>query len=357
LEDARSRLFSLFTEWLNRRGFYYLEGASLRGASGRVYSVPLIVFTDDGAIPVDYVGERISRAALAKVETLIKDAGVRGAGVLAGDAGPEELYNAFKARVDVFTLKGLELLNSLAASGLDAVFLIPDPRSAGDPERLVESRCAGRIKRLLGKPKVEAKSCVYLPVYACKASAGARRATAFLAVSALTGGVLYAEKGVLREGLLKASRLPDELKPVYSRLRGERIARRDFVRVWGRRTWSRFLGEAEKLGLASLEKGEELVVVDDVPRIEDAEAAAETLLAPATRSPASHCSVALPTVSPGKAAAELYKVAGWRIHSYTLLFAPLYLAEVEGELCGVTLWRGEPLTYKSLPPRLLELQG
>lgn len=352
-DAASSNPVEALSAWMKKRGIFHVKRLTVKGASGRSYALDILAFTEKGMVPVVYVGSKLGRAALVKVESMLRDIGVRSAGIIVDEANSEDLAKSISIGVDVFTLQGLNLLLLLAANGLDAVFLVPEPRLLGDAKQLAEARCTGRIKRLLGRSRVEAGSCTYIPFYVYEASASEGRQL-FLAVSGLSGGVLYLEKGHLGEALLRALHLPPSLAHVYSKLRGKRVRKFDFMRIWGRKLWNEMLSVGGELGLARLEMGSELVIEDDLPRLEVVEAAAETLLSPATRSPASDCIVKLPIISPGLAASSLYKLAGLKASSFSLVFAPVYAARLADEVCGITLWPGGPLTYKPLPEHVLD---
>ncbi len=355
MSKGESSLLGMMKEWLRLRGLYFVESARVRGRSGSVHTLDLAVFTDKGLVPAVLVGERLRKADIARLSKLRADIASHSVAALVETASAEELFHASSSRVEVFTREGLSLLITLARGGLDPVFLVPNPLLLSEAGRLLRDRCGGRLRILIRRGAVEEGPCIYVPIYVYK---GIREggSQASFAASAVTGSLLYSRGGSLGEALRAASTLPEELKHIYSRLRGRRIEKRDFVRLWGRKAWSDFTSAALKVGIARLE-GSTLTVVDEVPSSEELEAAVDSLIAPATRSPAEECKIAEPLVSPGKTASEIYRLSGLHPYSYSLLMAPIKLGRVEGELCAVTLWGSEPLTYKPAPRELLEYWG
>ncbi len=355
MSKGESSLLGMMKEWLGLRGLYFMESAKVRGRSGSLHTLDLVVFTEKGLVPVVLVGERLRKADIARLSKMRADIASHSVAALVETASAEELSHASSSRVEVFTSKGLSLLITLARGGLDSVFLVPNPQLLSEAGRLLRERCSGRLITLIRRGAIEEGPCIYIPIYVYK---GVREGggQASFAASALTGNLLYSQKGSLSEALRAASTLPDDLKHIYSRLRGRRIEKRDFVRLWGRKAWNDFTSAAVKAGIARLE-GSMLTVADEVPSTDDIEAAVDSLIAPATRSPAEECRIAEPLVSPGRAASEIYRLSGLHPHSYSLIMAPVKLGRVNGEPCVVTLWGSEPLTYKPAPRELLEYWG
>lgn len=349
-------LLELAKIWFDKKGFYYIENTRIKGYSGRIYDVDLAVFTDNGLTPVLNIGDTLNNTVIVKVSRMIKDLGSREAVILVSKASSTELKAARDAKIDVLTEDGLRTLITLAENGLDTVFLLPKPEHVSEASQLAESKCAGRLQRLIRHPRVEWGLCIYTPFYIYHAISPPDRLVSAV-ISSLSGGLLYLEKGSLRESMLNAIRLPDELKVIYARLRGSRISKRDFLRIWGRKEWGEFVRTLSKLDLIEMHGRDEIKVVDDVPDISGVDSAADEFLVPATRSPASECRVALPRVSPGKAASDLYRITGIKAISFTLIMAPLYVAKISGGLCGLTLWLDPPLTYKPVPASIIEAEG
>ena len=355
LEDLAEYYFSL-------RGFTYTRNARVRGASGAVHEVDILLRTAKGNIVVEVKNHSrpLPKEVVMKAFEVARDIGAHGAVVVSASGFTEGAKRvAFSLGVELLTLDDILSYIEAAEAGGNAIFLAQ--RLTREGLEVEARRRARRRLLLIPVESPEWLGCIYAPMYYLEGrillgGRDPRFLDVDTAFSAVTGLPLALRQGRLAEVAQRSSLLPPEVAEEYRRLAGSTLSRRDYVAAHGERAWRRLERSLRRLGLVETisARPKTVRVIDDRARLEELEEAAATLLAPKAGGPKG-CALLEPRYSPGAVAGLARRLYGVRVRSYRSIYAPMAAFRMRGRdgsyrFLLLTAWTPKPLVFEPSDP-------
>lgn len=350
----------LVERYFTLQGYPLRRNARVRGASGALHEVDILLETREGPVVVEVKNHSrpVPKEVVMKAYEVAQDIGARGAVVVSASGFTEGARRvAASLRVELLTLDDILSYIEAAGAGGRAVFLQARlGRGRLDSEA---SRRARRRLLLLRLERPEPLGCVYAPIYYLEGRVRlgeGRYRDVDAAFSAVTGLPLGASGGVVYEGAPKSSLLPPELAGEYRRLAGRRVARAEYVAEHGEAAWRRLERALRRLGLAATVQARPKVVevIDDRPGLGELEEAASLLVAPKAGGPG-RCALAEPRYSPGGVASLAERLYGLRARAARSIYAPVAAYRMRARdgtyrLLYLTAWTPRPLEFRPADP-------
>ncbi len=315
----------------------------------------LLLDTQDGPVVVEVKNyrQKVGKEAVIKASTVADDIGVRGVIVVSASGFTDDAVKVAKAlRVELLTLDDLLGQIELSTMPGDAVFLNVSV-GRGEALRYASKQARRRILFLRDeKPSIE--ECVYHPIYYITArvtvGSGPRYMDVNIAVPSVYGLPLAYRGGRMELGLGRVAGMPHELLRAYRKIAGSVVSRSELVGRLGESGWRRLYNMLQAAGLVETASRKPLIVriLNDIPRVDELEAAADTMITQASRAPSRECRLEEPLISPGAVSSFLEAALDARISKYTFLYAPLYKVRLTARdgsyrIIWVTAWTPKPV--------------
>jgi len=322
LEDLVEYYFKL-------RGFHGVRNARIRGSSGAVHEVDLLLRSSGGVIVVEVknVATPVPKEAVIKAFEVARDIGARGAIVVSASGFTRDAERMARSLgVELISME--EILDYIeSARALEGSVLLRPRHSVGE----ADSTARRRASRILFFRREEPLrlGCIYAPFYYVEATIRVegplpRYRDVDIVVSGVSGLPLYRRGPRILEGAPRASGLPPELSEAYRLLAGRSVTWGEASSIAGESAWRRLYHTLKGLGLLEVvsSKPKRYRVVDDRPPLNAVEEAAGLFLAPKTGGPGD-CGAVEPRYSPGSAASLVERLYAATSRRVTTLHAPL----------------------------------
>jgi hypothetical protein len=359
----RGRTFEDLVEYyFSLRGFTYSRNARVRGASGALHEVDILLHTSEGRVVVEVknLARPAPKEVVMKAFEVARDIGASGAVVVSASGFTEGARRvAGSLGVELLTLEDILSYLEAAEVGGRAAFLAW--RAGWESLDGEAGRRSRRRLLFLRVERPERLGCIYAPFYYLEARAvlpgdTPRYLDVDAVFSAVTGLPLAARGGGLREAARGSSLLPPEVMDEYRILAGSRVSRRDYVARRGERAWRLLERSLRRAGLLEVvsSRPKVVAVLDDRGSLGELEEAAALFLAPKAGGPGG-CRLVEPRYSPGAVASLAGRLYGFRVRGVRSLYAPLAayrLVARDGSyrLLLLAAWTSRPRVFEPADP-------
>ncbi|MEB2836300.1 MAG: restriction endonuclease [Desulfurococcales archaeon] len=359
---GKGRLFEDLVEYyFQLRGYHGRRNVRVRGASGAVHEVDLLLETREGPVVVEVknLSQPVPKEVVMKAFEVARDIGARGAVVVSASGFTRgALAVARSLGVEAITMEDL-LEYVEAARALRGSTLLEARHGLDALDREARRRARGIL--FLRREEPVRLGCIYAPIYHVEATIRLggilrRYRDVDLAFSAVTGLPLYKTRGALAEGGSGALAVPEDLAWFYREKAGRVVRRSEAIARLGASGWRRLEAVLRAHGLLedAGARPRAYRILDDRPPLRAVEEAASLLLAPKSGGPGG-CVVLEPRYSPGSASAAASRLYGATGRAVRLFHAPLAVYKLVGRggvyrILLLTMWTPKPLPLETPEP-------
>ncbi len=348
-------LEDLVEEWGRLRGFVTYRNIRVRGLSGALHEIDVLLDTSEGPIVVEVknLNKKVDKEVVMKAANVAEDIGARGAIVVSAKGFTRDAERVARAlRVELLSLDTILEHVEIASMPGDALYL----EARLSPEEAVgyaSKKLAKRRLLFLREEEPRLEECILHPLYYTSMRlrmGGSRFRDLNVAASAVYGLPLVLSGGVARIAGREVSHFPPEALRLYKEIAGETVSKAEVEGRIGAAGWRRIYNLLKSAGLIDTVSKRPLVVrVKNVlPRLEEYEGFSDLLIAPTSRNPNRGCRREEPRVSPGSVSSFLEALLDGRVIKHTFIYMPIYRLRMNARdgtyrIIMLSAWLREPI--------------